>query len=241
MSLSAGQEAQIKALFTKFLQNIARSIRRLRIQDLNINPFLLMSLARELGFNNAKAIVKWLVGQRLERTAVTCFGNTLQDSAKSFSEGIGVEGADILKTKAGRHYYIQVKSGPNAIPKEHSIALARLLRSAQRRNAGSVALLGICYGNRNQVSSIIRRYVQTEGGVDWKCGREFWAFISDDPNCMDEIYRIAREAGEDYKDDQGQTVSQILRGKLKELERQFETLYGKGGDEMWKKLLEVNS
>jgi hypothetical protein len=52
--------------------------------------------------------VTWLVNQRLERGTVTAFGLALQEAAKVFSEGSAVEGADIMKTKSGRHYYIQV-------------------------------------------------------------------------------------------------------------------------------------
>jgi predicted RecB family endonuclease len=61
--------------------------------------------------------VQWLVSQRLERGAVTSFGSALQEVAKVFSEGTGVEGADVLKTKGGTHYHIQVKSGPNTVPR----------------------------------------------------------------------------------------------------------------------------
>jgi hypothetical protein len=64
-----------------------------------INPFLIRILSHELGLDNSEAIVRWLISQRLERGTVTSFGIALQDAAKVFSEGSGVEGADILKTK----------------------------------------------------------------------------------------------------------------------------------------------
>lgn len=41
----------------------------------------------------------------------------------------------------------------------------------------------------DRVSSIVRKYVE----VEWIIGREFWEFVSDDPNCLDEIYAIATE------------------------------------------------
>jgi hypothetical protein len=53
----------------------------------------------------------------------------------------------------------------------------------------------MCYGSRDQVSSIVLKYVAEEGGVEWLAGREFWEFISGDPNCVDEIYAIAAEVG----------------------------------------------
>ncbi len=241
MPLDTARRNQIKQVFEQFLRNRARTIRRLKIEDLNINPFLIRILTKEMGLNEAKSIVRWLVGQRLERGTVTSFGIALQDAAKVFSEGTGVEGADILKTKQGRHHHIQVKSGPNTIPKDLGVRISQLLRSAQRRNRGSAVLFGMCYGSKRQVSSIVRKYVEEEGGVEWKTGREFWEFISEDPNCIDEIYDIAAEVGEEFSDAQGQTLSEILDAKIEELERQFEDLYGKSGSSMWQNLLKRNS
>jgi len=241
MALDAARRNQIKQVFEQFVRNMARTIRRLKIEDLNINPFLIRILAKEMDLNDAKSIVRWLVSQRLERSAVTSFGIALQNAAKVFSEGTGVEGADILKTKQGRHHHMQVKSGPNTIPKDLGVRISQLLRSAQRRNRGSVALFGMCYGNKQQVSNIVRQYVEQEGGINWLSGREFWEFISDDPNCIDEIYAIAAKVGEEFKDAQGQTLSEILEAKAAELQEQFEELYGKSGNLMWENLLKRNS
>lgn len=172
---------------------------------------------------------------------MTSFGIALQDAAKVFSEGTGVEGADVLKTKGGTHHHIQIKSGPNTIPKDLGVRIAQLLRSAQRRNLGSVALYGMCYGSQEQVSSIVRKYVQDEGGINWISGREFWEFISDDPSGIDEIYEIAAEVGKSFKAPDGQSLSEVLDSKIEELAEQFETLYGRSGDSMWDNLLKYNS
>lgn len=83
--------------------------------------------------------------------------------------------------------------------------------------------------------------MEQEGGIDWITGREFWEFISDDPNCIDEIYEIAGEVGEEFRDAHGQTLSEILNAKIEELYRQFEKLYGKSSSLMWKNLLKRNS
>ncbi len=241
MALDEARRQQIEKIFQEFLQERARTIRRLTIKDLNINPFLIRLLAKEMNLNDAPSIVKWLVSQRLERGAVTAFGLALQKVACIFSEGTGVEGADILKKKEGRHYHIQVKSGPNTIPKDLGVRIAQLLRSAQRRNRGSVALFGMCYGNKQQVSNIVRQYVEEEGGISWIAGQAFWEFISDDPECISEIYTIAAQVGEEFRDALGQSLSELLESKLLALQEQFEELYGKSGDVMWKKLLQLNS
>ncbi|MBW1921480.1 MAG: hypothetical protein JRI81_14830 [Deltaproteobacteria bacterium] len=234
MPLYIEKRRQIEQIFKKFLLNRVKTVRRLKMADLDINPFLIRILSHELRLDNSKAIVKWLVSQRLERGAVTSFGIALQDAAKVFSEGTGVEGADILKTKRGKHHHIQVKSGPNTIPKDLGVRIAQLLRSAQRRNRGSVALYGMCYGSKRRVSSIVRKYVQEEGGVDWISGKEFWKFISDAPQCVEEIYEIAADIGRTFKDPKGQSLSDVIEAKIRELTEEFEKTYGKGGSEMWK-------
>jgi len=241
MPLDEATREQIRGIFHKFLSARAQTIRNLRIEDLHINPFLIRILATEMGLSDAKSIVTWLVNQRLERGTVTAFGLALQEAAKVFSEGSAVEGADIMKTKSGRHYYIQVKSGPNTIPKDMGVRISQLLRSAQRRNRGSVALFGMCYGNKQQVSGIVRKYVEQEGGIEWLVGRDFWEFISDDAHCIEEIYRIAGEVGKEFKDTKGQSISEILESKIQDLLEQFKGLYGAGGDEMWQNLLRRNS
>ncbi|MGQ9628482.1 MAG: PmeII family type II restriction endonuclease [Anaerolineae bacterium] len=237
MALSTAKRNQIKQVFQKFLSDRAHTIRRLKIEDLNINPFLIRILAKEMGFNDSKSIIRWLVMQRSMTGANTSFGFCLQEIAKLFSEGTGVEGADIQKTKSGRRYYLQIKSGPSTMDKDAVRHMSQLLLSVQRRNRGSIALLGMCYGTREQVMSTVKKY----SGVDWLAGREFWEFISEDPNCIDEIYEIAAEVGEEFRDAQGQTLSEILEAKIAELQIQFEELYGKSGSAMWNNLLDKNS
>jgi len=193
--------------------------------------------SQQLGLSDSGSIVRWLVQQRLERGTVTALGTALQRVAQVFSEGTGVEGADIMKTRDGRHYYIQVKSGPNTVPKDMAQRISDLLHSAQRRNAGSVALFAMCYGSPDRVSSIVRKYVE----VEWIIGRRFWEFISDDPDCIDEIYAIATEVSQEFRDQQGQTISEVLETQIQELQSEFEALYGSGGEEMWQWLLDMNS
>jgi hypothetical protein len=86
MPFDTARRNQIKQVFEQFLRNRARAIRHLKIEDLSINPFLIRILAKEMGLNDARSIVGWLVSQRLERGTVTSFGIALQDAAKSVFE-----------------------------------------------------------------------------------------------------------------------------------------------------------
>lgn len=237
MPLDQNKRNQIKQILEKFLLNRMRTIRSLKIEDLNINPFLLRILVREMGFDNSEAIIRWLVVQRSMTGVNTSMGFCLQAIAGLFSEGTGVEGADLQKTKAGSHYYIQVKSGPSTMDKDAVRHMSQLLTSVQRRNRGSVALLGMCYGTREQVLSTVKKY----SDVDWLIGQEFWEFISGDPDCIEEIYEIAGDVGGSFRDKRGQTLSELIEAKIAELQMQFEGLYGNSGSGMWKNLLEKNS
>ncbi len=241
MVLAEEKRQKIRSILEKFLSDRAKTIRNLKMDHLQINPFLIRILANEMDLRDSHSIVKWMVNQRIERGAVTSFGYALQEIAKVFSEGTGVEGADILKTKNGRHYHIQVKSGPNTIPKDLGVRISQLLRSAQRRNRGSVALFGMCYGNREQVSSIVKKYVEKEGGIGWLSGREFWEFISDSPDCITEIYALIAEVSESFRDPSGKSLNEIRDEKITQLESQFKEIYGQIGNKMWQVLLERNS
>ena len=145
----------------------------------------------------------------------------------------GVEGGDILVEKEGKRYYVQMKAGPNTPNKDLVSMINQLLRSATRRNAGSIALLGMTYGTREQVSGIIKGYSH----IDWKIGREFWEFIGE-KGLAHEIYEIIAEINKEYKQD-GMTFNELYEEKLKELENTIKEQYGES-ESMWKKLFENN-
>ncbi len=215
-------------------------MRSLRLRDLDINPFLVRVLAGELGLTNSRAILGFVLQQHFERGTVTSFGKSvLEKIAKVSSEGTAVEGADVLKRKGNVRYHIQVKSGPNTVPKDLASRISQLLQSAERRNRGSVALYGMCYGHPDRVSSIVRNpnYMT----VGWIVGRQFWEFISDDPDCIEEIYRIAAEVGQTFRVSSGVTLKQLYDSKFEELLQEFERFYGASGDSMWQRLLQHNS
>lgn len=109
----------------------------------------------------------------------------------------------------------------------------QLLLSATRRNAGSIALLGMTYGNREKVSNIIHGYSQ----VDWKIGKEFWEFIGH-KGVAQEIYKIIAEVNKEFEE-KGKTFSQLYDEKLFELQEAIRKRYDEG-EKMWDKLFKDN-
>ncbi len=175
-----------------------------------------------------------MINERLERSVVTSFGARIQKIAKMIGgKGTGVEGGDIFIEKKGKRYYIQMKAGPNTPNKDLVNMINQLLRSATRRNAGSIALLGMTYGKREKVSNIIKKYSH----VDWKIGREFWDFIGG-KGIANEIYRIIDEVNKEYSE-QGLTFKELYERKLQSLENAIRDIYGED-ENMWQRLFDDN-
>lgn len=221
----------------KQLQGIAKArfaaLDKISIGTLDFNPFLL----RLLGFETPREIAEFMVTQRTERGAVTSYGTRIQAIAKLITtRGTGVEGADICKEKNGCRYYIQVKAGPNTPDKDIVQQINTLLSGATRRNHGSVALLGMTYGKRDRVSSIIRRYSQ----IDWLIGKEFWEFISDDPMFVQTLFGIVQDVADNYIPDGGLPFRARYTQTVEELAKQIQQKYGDGGPEMWDRIFQEN-
>jgi hypothetical protein len=235
LALDEGTRKKVRRIFEEFLKRRIDIIQRLKLKDFNINPFLFRLLSEQLGLKDARSIVEFLLSERFERGATTSAGDMFQKLAGIFCEPTGVEGADLMKRKEGRYYYIQIKAGPNTVDKDACQKLSRDLRSAQRRHRGAITLFGMAYGSPDQISSIVQKYLDVD---EMLIGREFWEFISDDPDCLQELYEIAGEVARTFRDKRGRTIAQLLKDKLEELTKEFEETYGTEGDEMWQQLLQ---
>ncbi|MFN3479492.1 MAG: PmeII family type II restriction endonuclease [Thermodesulfovibrionales bacterium] len=225
---------KIRDLIKKEFLAIARSrhnaLEKLDINNLNFNPFLL----KILNLDTPRKIAEFMINERLERSVVTSFGTRIQKIAKLIGgKGTGVEGGDIFIEKKGKRYYIQMKAGPNTPNKDLVNMINQLLRSATRRNAGSIALLGMTYGKREKVSDIIKRYSH----VDWKIGKEFWDFIGG-KGIAGEVYSIIDEVNREYSE-QGITFKELYEGKVEALENSIRERYGEGED-MWQRIFDDN-
>jgi len=229
------QKRQIREHLEAFLKRRAATIAELHLDDLNINPFMIRLLSHELNLNDAKSIVEWFLDERMQRGIVTAFGRCLQDIATIFAQGTGVEGADMIKIKDNIPYYIQLKSGPNPLDKDACVKATELLLSAQRRHPGSVALFAMSYGHPSQISSQVKKYI----GVQTMIGQQFWEFISNDPDCAQEIYEVAARVSTTFRFRQW-TLSQLIENKLVELTQAFVDRYGDSDSQMWENLLKEN-
>ena len=65
------QEKEIERIFQEFVKSRYDRIRRLSLEDLQINPFFLRQLAEHLHWSSVRDIVKFLVDETFQRGIVT--------------------------------------------------------------------------------------------------------------------------------------------------------------------------
>jgi hypothetical protein len=238
------QEQQIENIFREFVKGRYDKVRKLSLDGLQINPFFLRQLAEHLQWTSVREIVRFLVDETFQRGIVTSAGFKAEAIAKVFGEPTAVPGIDIEKRKPRPGggvdvYYIQVKAGPNTIHQDTQQQIERKFDYALRRNPRAIPLLGIAYGDAGRANSFTRRLMDR---FQVLFGRDFWAFISDDPNCMDKIYRISIRVATTYRPTfrgrpVGKTLQELLDCKIDEITSQWESIYGSFGPQMWKNLL----
>lgn len=238
MAISNEQRERVQRIFASYLQARAKNLKKLKLDDMKFNVVQLRATGKMLDLSTPEELLRYRFAQFLERGAVTAMGKALQNVARDLSgSGSGVAGADIEVTRGGRRHYVQVKSGPDTANKDIAQNIATLLNAARARDAGAICILGVCYGRPDQISLIAKAELQKRG-VELKVGREFWEFVSGDPNCLDEIFELAGKAGDAVE----ATLSAAVEEKLKELIAEFTKRYGTTLDATaWKRFLADNS
>jgi hypothetical protein len=242
--LTSHQTEQIGSIFQEFIKGRYKKVRKLSLDSLQINPLFLRQLAEHLQWTNAREIVQFLVDETFQRGIVTSAGFRAEQIVKVFGEPTAVRGIDVEKRKprpgGGTDvYYIQVKAGPNTIHGDTQRQIEEKFDYVLRRNPRAIPLLGITYGDASRANSFTRRLMDR---FQVLFGRDFWAFISDDPDCMNEIYRISIRVATTYKPTYrgrpvGKSLQQLLDDKIDEITHQWEATYGSFGPQMWENLL----
>lgn len=232
---------EIQEIMIKYLKNVFKNLRKLQLDDLTPNPLLMKLVGTAAELNSADNIVEYMINARLERSTSTGFGMTIQKIATAFCETTGVGGADISIVKENEQgvpvrWYIQMKSGPNTVNKDICIQISSELQSAVRRAPGSAGMLGITYGKADRVSGITQQYLN----FDFEAGRDFWEFISNDPECYKKLWYLTISIAENFEDRGGITLKELIEMKREELTDQFLTKYGQSGERMWNNFLEEN-
>lgn len=241
MPLTAEQRTRARRQFDRFLQRRVTNLEALTLSHLKFNVLLTRVTATMLELETPESLLRARLAQHLERGSVTAFGTTLQSIAKDIAgEATGVAGADIMLTREGRHYYIQVKSGPDTANRDIAQNISTLLNAARARDPEAICLFGVCYARPDQISPIVLSQLQ-QRGVGLQVGRAFWEFISGDANCLVEILDIASSVADESGPGELSFSDRVER-KLKELTREFHSRYGETlTADTWHRFLADNS
>ena len=228
----------IKILIKKhtrdFLESRLSTIQKIRFEDFEINPYLIASVKNQLGMKKQRDLARWLVTQRSERGMVTAFGSTLQKIAKEFSDEPTTSGFTMTLKKRGKKYNIIVTSGPNPYAKTQAVDLRNRLIASKEIDPNSTPILGMCYGNEDAVSPIVKSELKN---IKYYAGREFWEFISGEKNCRDEIIDILRYTADNFYDLEKRTIEKLTNDKIDQLEISLKNIFGEDPDEFWEKIL----
>ncbi len=216
MGLSEETKAEITAVTEEKIRQWEDTILSLDIDDLNVNIFL----ATMMDITDARGLVEFYAKQRIERSIVTSFGYLIQEIA-TIVGGDRVEktsgNADIIHTRDGVDIYIEIKSGTASSNKKMMREMSRQHADVKEDDPDAVTALGLTYGKDEDVSSIMRGYYD---GDEILVGKDFWEYLSDDPEAYVDVIEAITKARENVKNGRrGENYS------LQELmERQFDTL-----------------
>ena len=223
----------IEIHISEFLENRLKTIQKIDFEDYEINSFLLASAKDQLGMKNQNDLARWIVTQRSERGLVTSFGGVLQKIAKTFSEEATTPGFTMTLKKNGKKYNILVTSGPNPFAKRQAVDVRRQFEDSVESDSTSIPVLGMCYGNDDAVSNIVKSELK---GMRYYAGGKFWEFLSGEEKCRDDILKIIAETAENFQDVGNKSISSITEKKINQIEKSLCAKFGKDEKKFWKKL-----
>lgn len=216
-------ESGKKYFRTVIIPKHVENLKGLKLDDFNINPFLINYLASFLcGNTEPESLAKALIYPRVLGTSInTSFGQNIQIFISQLSEvtggASGIDGIDIEFIDAidGRKKYCQCKAGPQTINKDDVATIMghfRKLIGKARLDRLPIQMddmiVGVLYGE--EVSS---NYKTINSTYPVYCGKEFWLHLTGDSNFY---HRLAKAFGQ-VVEEEHIDGSQLILAKVKEL------------------------
>lgn len=215
-----------KDFFSRIIiPNHLNALKKLKLKDFNINPFLINYLAAFLcGNTEPTSLAKALLYPRILGTSInTSFGQNIQTFISNLEEIIGnasgIEGIDIefIDAMDGRRKYCQLKAGPQTINKDdiatilghfkYIIGKARLDKLPLQIDD---LVVGVLYGDESSLSA---NYKIINVHYPVYCGAIFWEHLTGDANFYNRLSKAFGEVVDDEKID----GSWLIQQKVQEL------------------------
>lgn len=228
--IKSGKEYFRQIIIPNHLQNL----KKLKLKDFKINPFLVNYLAAFLcGNTDSASLAKALVYPRILGTSIsTSFGQNVQVFISSLAQvtgsASGIDGIDIEFVDAidGRKKFCQCKAGPQTINKDDVATILghfKHLHNKARIDRMTVQIddmiVGVLYGESDELSS---HYKMIDSHYPVYCGAEFWEHLTGDG---DFYHRLAKAFGEVVEEDEIDG-SKLIQEKVREIAAEIDE---KGG------------
>lgn len=207
------------------IPNHLKGLKKLKLKDFNINPFLINYLAAFLcGDTTPQSLAKALVYPRTLGTSInTSFGQNIQNFISGLEQvtggASGIEGVDIEFVDALDHRkkYCQCKAGPTTINKDDITTILGhfkyLLNKSRLDKMGlqiDDLVVGVLYGTPQELSA---NYKIINSHYPVLCGADFWEHLTGDRLFY---YRLSKAFGE-VVEEENINGSKFINEKVEEL------------------------
>ena len=226
----------IAFLVEDIVQSIKDNILKLRLNGLDINPYLVFILNMSL-----EEMLKFFTYQTIGRSVVTAWGTYIEKILKV--SGCELEIPPEIKDKVkqivgkGRQpdlykiinedkkFALQIKRGPNSMNIDMVDSFKEVKEKFENNFEGWKLLLGLTYGNWNRISSQIKSNLKKE---DIKIGRELWAFISEDQDFYKDVFVILDYLAKTLSglEDDSKSLIDLIEDKYKEFVKEWKKTFG---------------
>jgi hypothetical protein len=218
------RETAFFVLAKTFLEGNVNNLQNLKLDSIEINPFL----AKALGLKSSKEIISFNVYQAVTRSIVTSWGMMVENfliyagSEKNKEKFTTKEGSnpDLKKrTKNGMEYF-QIKSGPNTM----NVSMVHSLNDvfAVLNNKNLKCYLGMTYGKRDRISAQIKSNLNDFDNTTL-IGKELWDHISEEKNYHKKVIKAMTVATSGMLE---KSFIEMINDKIMAIDNQWKEKFG---------------
>ncbi len=243
----------------EFLRRREDAVRRLRLDDLRLNPFQLRLVRRFHGLDTPARVVSYLVDGRLHAGEETAYGwlvdlflppifgaSTPPEREQQHKwEGFKEIDKEVVRPNPAdgipRRHLVSLKAGPWTINDTMAQRMAANVRELQRYGADPV-VYGVTYGRREQLTNkpgIVKGEFPDEL-VAVLVGREFWDWLAGYKDAHRDIMDGIADGEQAYQSSRGVDLAQVVARKktalTDELKRQYQIV---DDADLWPRLNET--
>jgi hypothetical protein len=217
------RETMVKFLARKFVRTQYELLDNLKLEELNINPFMVMLL----GLRTPEEVVGYFARSNIFISIATSLGFYLEHFLIDGHQNVEKlkEGFDARKTENDVTYEMEFKSGPNDVNKTAMRQYNTDFLEKEKQNIKPI--LGMLYGSRDKSMALTHAENELDKPDEWvKVGKEIWEFVSGEKNHHSKVMRWMDEAVDDLNF--SNRILDQVELTVSRLAVEFEKEFGKG-------------